>query len=80
MQYLESQGTGAGCVCEAGMFLIKELRKDQTVISWNWKVNMPQEIVMWEMEGNNTILQVKKSNLFFKWTPCFKITAAVNFN
>lgn len=42
------------------MFLIKELRKDQTGISWNWKVNMPQEIVMWEMEGNNTILQVKK--------------------
>lgn len=60
MQYLESQGTGAGCVCEAGMFSIKELRKDQTVISWNWKVNMPQEIVMREMEGNNTILQVKK--------------------
>lgn len=79
MQYLESQGTGAGCVCEAGMFLIKELRKDQTVISWNWKVNMPQEIVMWEMEGNNTNTS-KKSNLFFKWTPCFKITAAVNFN
>lgn len=60
MQYLESQGTGAGCVCEAGMFLIKELHEDQTVISWKWKVNMPQEIFMWEMEGNNTILQVKK--------------------
>lgn len=80
MQYLESQGKGAGCVCEAGMFLIKELRKDQTVISWNWKVNMPQEIVMWEMEGNNSILQVKKVIYFFKRTPCFKITAVINFN
>ena len=32
------------------------------------------------MEGNNTILQVKKVIYFFKWTPCLKITAAMNFN
>ena len=29
-------------------------------------VNKLQEIFMWEMEGKNTILQVKKSNLFFQ--------------
>lgn len=28
-------------------------------------VNMPQEIFMWEMEGNNTILQVKKQLILF---------------